>query len=157
MTDRDDRSMLDDDDHLVARLGHALEEHDPVPADAVAAARAAAALGRADEALAELLFDSLLDEPELAMRSDVRESRALAFEGSGGQRLDVDLLDDGAVVLGQLDPVVASVVVDLETADGARTTTADDLGRFRFADARGPMRLRLRLDDRDLVTPWITW
>lgn len=152
MTDRDGLLPLDDE-ALLAQLASALDEHDPVPADAVVVARAAAALGRADDALAEMLFDSLLDEPELTMRSDVAEARLLAFQGVG-HRLDVELLDDGGVLLGQIDPAAAAEVA-LETAAGTRTAVADDLGRFRFEAVRGPVRLRIRLGYQ-LVTPWIT-
>lgn len=154
MTGPEDLVALDDD-ALLAHLGRALDELDPVPVDAVAVARTAAALGRADEALAELLFDSLLDEPELAMRSDVLDTRSVAFQGST-HRLDLDLLDDGGVVLGQLDPA-APASVELETTAGPHTTMADDLGRFRFDGVRGPVRLRVRVGRDELLTPWITW
>jgi hypothetical protein len=154
MTAPHDPSPLDDDDLLI-HLQHALDELDPVPDDAIAVARSAASLGRVDEALAELLFDSLLDEPGLAVRSDVLEARSLAFQG-GGHRLDLELLDDGDVVLGQLDPA-GPAEVDLESAEGTRVGAADDLGRFRFDGARGPVRFRVRLQSREILTPWITW
>lgn len=155
MTGPADRGPVDDDE-LVATLGHALDDLDPVPADAVAAARAAIHLGRVDEALADLLFDSLLDEPEMAMRSDhMIDTRSLAFEASS-HRLDLELLGDGRAVLGQVDPAVA-VAVELLTAFGSQHAKSDELGRFRFADVRGPMRLRVHLPDGSLLTPWITW
>lgn len=154
MTDPDDLVAFDDD-ALLAQLGQALDALDPVPFDALDAARAAAALGRADDALAELLFDSLLDEPDLAMRGDVVDVRSVAFQGRS-HRLDLELLDDGDVVLGQLDPA-ASAGVEVETRTGVHHTMADDLGRFRFGDVRGPLRLRVRIGDDELLTPWITW
>jgi hypothetical protein len=121
----------------------------------VAVARAAIELGQADDALAELVFDSL--ESATAMRHEgVVEARALGFVASG-YRLDVELLDDGGVVLGQLDPA-GPAQVDLETANGVQRAPADDLGRFRFRDARGPLRLRVTTGSASIVlTPWITW
>jgi hypothetical protein len=153
----DDRPILQDDDELLAHLARSLDELDPVPADALAAARAAVLLGRADEALAELVFDSLTADPVVAMRcAAVVEARGLEFV-AGGHRLDVELLDDGGVVLGQLDPGDAARV-DLETEAGVTTETADDLGRFRFTSARGPLRLRITTTSGQVVlTPWITW
>ena len=152
-----DDHRLEDDDQLLAALARSLDELDAAPADALAVARSAIELGRADEELAELLFDSLADEPALAMRHEgVVEARALGFVARG-YRLDVELLDDGGVVLGQLDPA-GPAQVDLETPDGARQTPADDLGRFRFTSARGPLRLRVTTANLDVVlTPWITW
>ena len=82
-------------------------------------------------------YDSLADAGAVAMRSDTLvEARGLGFV-AGGYRLDVELLDDGRVVLGQLDPP-APAQVSLETQDGATTASADDLGRFRFAGRPRP-------------------
>ena len=53
-----------DDDRLLRLLGEVLDESDPVPPDAAAAARAAD-LGRLDAELADLVFDSLLDERDV--------------------------------------------------------------------------------------------
>jgi hypothetical protein len=151
----DDRA-LHDDDQLLHQLRRALERHDSVPAEALAAARSAAQLGRADELLAELVFDSLLDAGDLVMRSDAaQEARSLGFV-SRGHRIDVELLDDGDVVLGQLDPPVPADV-ELELTDGTQHGVADALGRFRFTGARGPMRLRITGPVQVVLTPWITW
>jgi hypothetical protein len=153
----DDPLDLGDDDQLLAHLATALDRLDPVPPDAIATAEAAARLGRADAALAELVYDSLADAEAVAMRSDTLvEARGLGFV-AGGYRLDVELLDDGRVVLGQLDPV-GSAEIALETQHGTTTTTADTLGRFRFGDVRGPLRLRVTTSsDVVVLTPWITW
>ena len=152
-----DRSPLHDDDGLVAQLGRALDELDPVPEDAIAAARSALEMGRADEALAELVYDSLLEGTAVGMRSDLLlEARSLEFV-AGGYRLDVELVDDEGAVLGQLDPAAAASVT-LETDGPGRETTTDALGRFRFTGARGPLRLRLTIDTGEVIlTPWITW
>jgi hypothetical protein len=152
-----DQVDLRDDNRLLAELGRALDALDPVPEDAVAVACSAVELGRADQALADLVFDSLETDGALAMRhAGVMEARAMGFV-AGGYRLDVELLDDGGVVLGQLDPP-GPAQVDLETADGVQRGPADDLGRFRFDDARGPLRLRVTIGTTAvLLTPWITW
>jgi hypothetical protein len=153
----DDVFAIHDDDRLMAHLADALDEFDPVPADALAVARSAVQLGRADDAVAELVYDSLTAGSEVSMRSDTLvEARGLSCV-AGGYRLDVELIDDGGVVLGQLDPPGAAEV-HLETDEGARSTSADDLGRFRFTGARGPLRLRvLTASGQVVLTPWITW
>jgi hypothetical protein len=153
----DDPSALHDDDQLLIQLAQSLDERDPVPEDALAAARSAVQLGRADDALAELVFDSLVPGAGVPMRgSALVEARGLGFV-AGGYRLDVELLNEGGVVLGQLDPAGAARV-DLETKSDSTTVTADDLGRFRFAGARGPLRLRVFTTSEQVVlTPWITW
>jgi hypothetical protein len=153
----DDQLAIHDDDRLMAHLARSLDERDPVPPDALAAARSVLQMGRADEALAELVYDSLAAGTGVAMRSDMLlEARSLEFV-AGGYRLDVELLDDEGVVLGQLDPADGAQVA-LETETGPSQTTADDLGRFRFTGARGPLRLRVTVSTGQVIlTPWITW
>jgi hypothetical protein len=156
MTTDDPRSILDDD-RLLAELSLALDQLDPVPDDARAAARSALQLGRADDELADLVFDSLETASAVAMRTDMLlEARSLEFV-AGGFRLDIELIDDDRMVLGQLEPA-APAQVALESDDGVQQTTADDLGRFRFAGARGPLRVRVTMDSGQVIlTPWITW
>jgi hypothetical protein len=153
----DDPHSILDDHQLLAELTLALDALDPVPADAAAAARSAPDLGRADEELAELVYDSLDARSAVAMRTDVLlEARSLEFV-VGGFRLDIELIDDGRIVLGQLDPAGPARVA-LESDAGVLQTTADELGRFRFVGARGPLRIRVTMDSGQVIlTPWITW
>jgi hypothetical protein len=149
---------LRDDERLLVALGHALDAHEPVPEDAVATAVAAFDLGRADTELAELVFDSLVDEPLVAMRHEGSEARSLGFVAHG-YRVEVELIEEEAVLLGQLEPARAAEV-SLETAGGLRHGEVDDLGRFRFEAARGSLRLRLTIGEGEghvVLTPWITW
>lgn len=159
MTDHHDTPEdLHDDERLLAALGRALDAHDPAPEDAVATAIAAFDLGRADTELAELVFDSLVDDALVAMRHEGSEARSLGFVAQG-YRVDVELIEEEAVLLGQLEPA-RPAQVSLETADGLRHGEVDDLGRFRFEAARGSLRLRLTIGEGDaavVLTPWITW
>ena len=83
----------------------------------------------------------------------VRPGRAAEY----GLAIDLELLDEGRVVLGQLDPA-GSAFVAVENQDGSTTDSADDLGRFRFGAVRGPVRLRVTVGEGVVVlTPWITW
>jgi hypothetical protein len=146
---------LDDDEHLLAELGRALDRLDGPPSDALATAKAAFDVGRADAELAELVFDSLADEGLVAMRHEVVEARSLEFVVRG-HRVDIELLDDA--LLGQVDPA-QRVHVELETLEERVHADADDLGRFRFDAPRGLLRLHLTIDGDAavVVTPWITW
>ena len=157
MSDHDVPADLRDDDTLVAELDRALDALEPVPGDAVAAAVAAFDLGRIDDELAELLFDSLLDDPAVAMRhTGVQEARSLGFLAQG-HRIDIELLDEDGVLLGQIEPVDA-VRVEAETGRGTDAADVDDLGRFRLAVERGSFRLRITTSEGGVVvTPWITW
>ena len=158
MNDEPDRPDLHDDDELLAQLGLALDETDPVPDDALAVARAVFDLGNADAELAELVFDSLLDEAQVVMRTDTLtgEARTLGF-AAGGHRVDIELSADGTTLLGQLAPAERTRV-ELETTAGSRQTESDDLGRFRFTVERGSLRLRVVTEDGLIVTtPWIIW
>ena len=158
MNHEPDRPDLHDDDELLAQLGLALDETDPVPRDAIDVAKAVFDLGNADAELAELVFDSLLDEALVVMRSDtlVDEARTLSF-AIGNHRVDIELSADGTTLLGQLHPAERTRV-ELETTSGSREAEADDLGRFRFTVERGSLRLRVVTTDGLIVTtPWIIW
>jgi len=158
MNHEPDRPDLHDDDELLAQLGLALDETDPVPRDAIDVAKAVFDLGNADAELAELVFDSLLDEALVVMRSDtlVDEARTLSF-AIGNHRVDIELSADGTTLLGQLNPAERTRV-ELETTSGSREAEADDLGRFRFTVERGSLRLRVVTTDGLIVTtPWIIW
>lgn len=153
-----DRTPQTGDEELLAALGAALDATEPVPSDAAAVAVGAFDFGRLDAELADLVFDSLVEEPAVALRhAGLEEVRSLGFIAAG-LRVDVELVDEDESLLGQLEPAAAAEV-ELETGRGGTTTTrTDDLGRFRFEAARGSLRLRVTTDDGVVVTtPWITW
>ena len=78
------------------------------------------------------------------------EARGLGFV-AGGYRLDVELLDDGGVVLGQLDPPAPAQVDARDHRTAPAHAAADDLGRFRFDGRRGPLRLRVTTATGEVV------
>jgi hypothetical protein len=141
-----------DDDRLLALVGEVLDRIDPVPADATATA-VAADLGGIDAELAELVFDSLLDERAVAVRDEPGGGvRSLTFT-SGARTIEVDVSD--ADVVGRVTPPGAGRV-ELEQPRGRREVPVDDLGRFRAPLAPGPLRLRFGLGQAAVATPWIT-
>jgi hypothetical protein len=141
-----------DDDRLLALVGEVLDRIDPVPADATATA-VAADLGGVDAELADLVFDSLLDERAVAVRAEPgSDVRSLTFT-AGARTIEVDV--SGADVVGRVTPAGAGTV-ELEQPRGRRSVAVDDLGRFRAPLAPGPLRLRFGIGSAAVATPWIT-
>jgi hypothetical protein len=137
-----------DDDQLLALLGEVIDADDPVPGDALATARAAD-LTAADAELAELVFDSLLDDREVAVRADPGSHvRSLTF-AAGERSIEVDLTDGELV--GRVSPAGPPTVAVLQAGPPV-VVAVDDLGRFRTPVAAGPLRLRVGA----ATTPWIT-
>jgi hypothetical protein len=141
-----------DDDRLLALLGEVLDRIDPVPADATATA-VAADIGGVDAELAELVFDSLVDERAVAVRDEPGgEVRSLTFT-AGERTIEVDVSD--ADVVGRVTPGGGGSV-ELEQPRGRRSVPVDDRGRFRAPVAPGPLRLRFGFAGAAVATPWIT-
>jgi hypothetical protein len=140
-----------EDDELLAGLRRAAGHYDPVPRQVLEAAKGAFALRTLDDELADLLFDSLLDDDLVGVRGGI--TRQLTF-GVGDVTIDLDVEADELV--GQVSPA-ATVGLAVETPDDAVMVEVDDRGRF-FATrpTTGPFRLRLSLDDRQLTTEWVT-
>jgi hypothetical protein len=145
---------IGDDDELLAVLRRGLDDADPVPADALAAAAAAFDVGRADALLADLLFDSLLDEPLVTTRSGEATDRAVTY-ALGDRRLHVEVSRAERAVLGRLDPP-APAEVSLDVAGGTERTRTDERGRFHLPLPAGSLRLSVGVDDGRWVTPWLT-
>ncbi len=152
---------LSDDDALLTLLSESLEQADPVPADAVLAAKAVAQLGDVDAELAELVADSLVDDAALLFRHDVTmeplgelSDRLVTF-ATPQVNVDLDLQADGRTVVGAITPPM-SVDVDLETPGQVVTAKADQLGRFHLTTGPGRCRLRIHAHEGAVVTPWIT-
>lgn len=155
------RFDLRDDDVLLALLSESLNEVDPVPDTAVAAAMALAQLGDADAELATLVADSLMDDDVVLFRHDVALAplgetidRALSF-ATPTFSADIELQADGSTLVGSLAPPL-SMAVDVETTRTKVTTYSDELGRFHAEIGAGRCRLRFHTADGVVVTPWIT-
>jgi hypothetical protein len=139
-----------DDDELLDRLRALAATHDPVPAGLFAAGRNAFALRTLDEELADLLFDSLLDEALVGIRGGT--TRQLTF-GVEDLTIDIDLDADGLV--GQLSPS-GPATVELQTPEAIVDADVDTLGRF-FVDQppNGPFRLRVAVAGKWVTTEWV--
>lgn len=140
------------DDDLLSLLGASFDDVPPTPPAALEAARAAIGMRDLEGQLAELIFDSWRQDQVTATRSSTAEARLLSF-ALDDVTLDVELHADGTTLLGQVSPE-GRHVVEIETGDGVLADVgADDFGRFRYAAAIGPIRLRV---GSRLITPWIS-
>ncbi len=144
-----------EDDALLAELRALAVEHDPVPPEAVAAARSALAWRTMDAELAELVADSSVDSGDLALVRGADTPTLLTFE-SGGLTMEVEVEAQGGArrIMGQLLPATSGEVTVHHRA-GTTTVPADERGRFR-ADgiAAGPVRLRCAAGTLLVATDW---
>jgi hypothetical protein len=143
-----------DDDELIRDLGEALRQ--PAVTDGMLAAARLAFAWRtvdADLELAELRYDSALDEGALVRGPVPGAPRTLVFRGT---RLGVEIeLSDGGIE-GQLIPPEPGSVRLACAAGEPAATAADDVGCFAFPARRGPIRIEGTVAGGRFATQWIT-
>jgi hypothetical protein len=144
------------DEELLAELREA-GRLDPVPPEAVAAAKAAFLWRTIDEELAELTYDSVFDDQLLAGVRSTAPTRFLTFESPNlTVDLEAEVVGERRRLIGQLAPPQRGHV-EVRHGGGAVTVEADDLGRFIADDvAPGPVSLRCRAQSGATVsTEWV--
>jgi hypothetical protein len=151
MIDRRDDEMLQELRMMMLRL-------DPVPAEAVAAAKAEIMWRTIDAELAELTADSLIGDERLV---GVRAHDApvmLTFE-VGSRVLEVEVVRSGHLrrLVGQLVPA-APGLLDIRHGGVDTAVEADEVGRFSVDGITpGPVRIRwqaLPTGGRAAETDW---
>ena len=146
-------ALPDDDDLLLAELQGVMSRRDSVPQAVLAAATGAFAWRSVDADLAELAFDSLLELTGSGARGAA--DRQLTFEGNG-LTIEVDMLDGGSHLIGQLVPPQAAAV-EVQANGRAATVLADVEGHFTAAAGAGPFRMSVQAGvGPAIVTEWIT-
>lgn len=149
---------LHDDDTLVALLGVALDERNPIPDAVRAVAVAAFDLGNLEGELAVVVADSAIDAPLAGARHDASTDRYVAIEAKH-LRVEIDLPGTEPLVIGQVDPPGPDgVTVEFASAAGGVErfdVVVDDLGRFQAPVRPGSMRLHFATASGPVVTPWI--
>ncbi|QAY70071.1 hypothetical protein [Xylanimonas protaetiae] len=146
-----DAPLDDGDVAVLASLGRAFAELDPVPDGLVERSQFAMTLAALEEEAAEVMAMAHVEALAGAVRGDTApvEARTITFtHESLTVMIALSPSDDGRVrVDGWLAPA-APLVVELRQPDGDQSTTADDDGRFSFDAAdRGPASLLIRLAD----------
>jgi hypothetical protein len=154
------RFDLGDDEALLKLLGEALDEADPVPAEAVQAALALSNLSDVDAELATLVADTLVQQDvvlyrhEVTMEVDASADRLVSF-ATPQLNVDVELHANDSSMVGVIMP--AGVFgIEVETRRQTVVTRSDDLGRFHVELPPGPFRLHVQAHGGAVVTPWIT-
>lgn len=143
----------DEDDRLLAELRALGDRVDPVPAEALAAARSAIAWRTMDRELAELIDEA--SEPRMAGARSTDAPTLLTFE-SPHLLIDIEVQHSGPSrsLLGQ---VVPPQVADVEVRHRGDTVsvTADQAGRFTAGPlAPGPTSLRCTAGAHVVETDW---
>ena len=139
--------MTDHDDDLLAELKRVVGTADPVPPSVLEAARAVLDWRLADSILAELAYDSALDDRPLAgVRHGGGGPRMLSFEEAGLTiEVEVHPARETARLVGQLVPAVEAVLT-VRHHGGEDDVEVDGRGRFRVEGvASGPLQLVVRL------------
>lgn len=110
-------------------------------------------------AIAQLEFDSVVDEDRLERVRDMPGERRLRFAGAG-RSVEVAVVDNNGGLAGRVDPPLAGSMV-LRHADGSTVTAPlDEHGLFHFGSfKRGPVSLRPLPSDQEVEmfqTDWMT-
>jgi hypothetical protein len=130
-----------DHDELLARLKLLTAALDPVPRRVVDAGRASFGWQSIDAELAELVYDSVVDEELVGARGG--SARQLTFEAPG-VTIELEVAPGTGRVNGQLVPP-AEADVEVCHPHGTLSVRSDRLGHFR-ADGvpEGPISVRCR-------------
>lgn len=150
------------DAELLRGLRAVAQRMDPVPDQVIDGARAAYTWRTVDAELAELSYDSMLDEHRLAgVRGGAGAgARALSFEGPEFS-VELEVVVDGPLrrLVGQLVPPDPADI-EVRHAGGLSRVAADEVGRFAAAGVvPGPVSLRVLLAAAaapPVETAWVT-
>jgi hypothetical protein len=159
-------STVSNDEELQRELRSLFTRLDPVSPQLLEHSRLAYSWRTVDSELAELSFDSLVDQEALAMRAGgdaTLEPRMLGFGAVvGGEDVAIEVeVTPGPgrpALFGQLLPP-RSTTVELQAGTGeVDAVRSDELGRFLIEPLPGgPVRLRVRHGERVVQTTWVSY
>jgi hypothetical protein len=146
------------EEELLSELRALAQAADPVPSEVSFAAKGSLAWRRIDADLAELTFDSLLEDAALAGIRGGDTVRLVTFDaGDVSVEVEVTEAGDRRRVIGQLVPPQIARV-EIRTSADHHEVDADELGRFAIDQLPpGPASLRCRLTNsgRVVETGWV--
>ena len=135
------------DDELLEQLRDVLDAVDGPQARATEAAKAAIGWRDIDADLAQLVFDSRIDDTqgELVMRGDDGEIHQLTFSTDA---VTIDIEIGGSSLVGQVIPAASASIELVQRDTEARTTETDEYGAFSIDQVRsGPATMVVRAAD----------
>jgi hypothetical protein len=133
------------DDELVEQLRGVAAQADPVPETFLRAARGSYTWRIVDHELAELAYDSLLDDARTPVVRGGGDIRLLTFEAPELTiELEVTVSGNDRRIAGQLIPEIEAIV-EISHGGGTEVITTDRLGRFAAGPVTaGPVSLSCR-------------
>ena len=145
---------------LLHTLRGVVNRMDPVPQAVEEAARVSYTWRTIDADLADLAYDSLLDEDRLAGVRGDDGPRTLSFEGpTFGVELEVTEEGPRRRLVGQVVPP-DQADIEVRHSGGLLRVTADHVGRFAAEGVvPGPVSLRVKVAEGEapvLETAWVT-
>ena len=147
------------EDDFLAEITTFLRHAEPVPELVLSAAKTAYGWRSVVAAVADLEFDSAVDDDDLARVRMATADRRLRF-GYQGATLEVSIIDAGRRLVGRLDPAHGGSVLLRHPGRPDTRTSPDRLGQFLFEDLpKGPMSIRAVPADPDapgFQTEWVT-
>ena len=145
-----------DDDELLAMLAEAQQAAESVPREFIEAGKAAYAWRTIDAELAKLVYDSAMEEVQLAgqVRAEQAQLRALTFTTS---ELTLEIEVTAEALLGQLVPPEPGEVEVITSKGKAQQAPIDDVGCFTIRPVpAGSFRLHCRTASGVfVVTNWL--
>jgi hypothetical protein len=152
--------VTDSDETFLNELRDLAGRVDPVPASLVAGAKTSFTWRTIDAELAELAYDSVVDERPLAGVRGAQAARVLTFSAPQ-LTIELEVTPAGELVhiVGQLVPAGPGSL-ELRHRGGVAAAEADELGRFAVAGvSAGPFSIRCtRKGDESgtVTTDWTT-
>lgn len=144
---------MNDDERLIAELRDALLTSRQIPAEFVAAGKAAFAWRTLDAELAAMTDDANAAEALAGTRAELAGVRALSFHAD---QISIELEVTSDAVLGQLVPP-QNCEIEIQSQDGGKQQiTADETGWFTIRPRpKTTFRLQLRTTGSDVITEWV--
>ncbi len=140
------------DDRIQEMLAAMMAAGDPVPYSVIHAAKEAYTWRTIDAELAELVFDSSLEQ--LAGVRGSESTRQVTFRAPGVE-IEIMVMAEGSRrLVGQLVPP-QQATIELRVEGNVRETGTDGLGRFSFTDVpTGPVQIAVNTPSGQVVTEW---
>lgn len=150
-----------DDEQLLAALSEAMATRQAVPSWVVETGKNAYAWHRIDAELAQLTYDSSMNDSSTTQSRSATgppETAVIRAMNFSSAHLSVELEVTETCLLGQVSPPQSGTIETQTSAGSVTSTSLDEVGSFAIDPVPpSPFRLRCRpADGTDALTGWIT-